>query len=155
MLTFALGLGVNAAMFSFLDRQMFRPPALLRDPSSVNRVYLYRVRDGVESEGSGRYARHADLLRRTSSFSDIPASATDALAAGVGQDARVRRVGVVSASFFTFFDAPPAAGRYFTAAEDAAPIGAPVAVLSYATWQTQYGGRPEAIGSTLQIGAVV
>jgi len=155
MLTFALGLGANAAMFSFLDRQMFRPPALLRDPSSVNRVYLYRVRDGVESEGSGRYARHADLVRWTSSFSDIAAFATDEMAVGVGQDARVRRVGVVSASFFTFFDAPPAAGRYFTAAEDAAPIGAPVAVLSYATWQTQYGGRPEAIGSMLQIGAVV
>src|SRR5215510_278577 len=37
ILTFALGVGVNAAMFSFLDRQMFRSPAQLRDPASVNR----------------------------------------------------------------------------------------------------------------------
>lgn len=155
MLTFALGVGVNAAMFSFLDRQMFRPPALLRDPASVNRVYLYRVREGVESEASGRYARHADIERWTTSFSSTAGFATDEMAVGTGQDARVRRVGIISASFFGFFDAPPAAGRYFTAAEDAPPVGAPVAVLSYATWQAQYGGQPAAIGSTLQIGAVV
>ncbi len=155
MLTFALGVGANAAMFSFLDRQMFRPPALLRDPGSVNRVYLYRVLDGVETEASGRYARHADLERSTTSFSAVSGFATDEMAVGVGQNARELRVAIVSASFFGFFDAPPAAGRYFTAAEDAPPAGAPVAVLSYAMWQTQYGGRRDAIGSTLQIGAVV
>jgi len=81
--------------------------------------------------------------------------ATQELAVGVGQDAREMRIGVVSANFFGFFDAPPAAGRYFDAAEDGPPSGAPVAVLSHATWQSQYGGRQDAIGSTVQIGAVV
>jgi len=155
MLTFALGVGVNAAMFSFLDRQMFRPPALLRDPASVNRAYLYHLRDGSDMEASGRYARHADLVRWTTSFSDLAAFASFDLAVGVGQDARERRVGIVSASFFDFFDAPPVVGRYFTRSEDSLPAGAPVAVLSYAMWQTEYGGRSAAIGSTLQIGAVV
>ena len=41
------------------------------------------------------------------------------------------QVGVVSAGFFGFFDAPPVLGRYYTATEDAAPVGAPVVVLSW------------------------
>ena len=53
------------------------------------------------------------------------------VAVGTGDDAREMNVGVVSASFFGFFDAPPALGRYFTPAEDMPPSGTPVAVLGY------------------------
>jgi predicted permease len=155
MLTFALGVGANAAMFSLIDRLMLRPPALMRDPDSVHRVYLYRTVRGVEGQTGGQYARHADLARWTSSFSDVAAHSHRQLAVGIGENAREMSIGVVGANFFGFFDAPPVAGRYFSAAEDAAPMGAPVAVLSHAMWQTQYGGRTDAIGSTLHIDAVV
>jgi putative ABC transport system permease protein len=154
MLTFALGVGANAAMFSLIDRMMLLPPALLRDPASVHRVYMYRSSDGIESETGGQYARNADIARFTTSFSAVAMHTTKQLAVGVGQDAREMRIGIVSASLFGFFDAPPAAGRYFGASEDAPPSGTPVAVLSYATWQAQYGGRQDAIGRTVQIGAV-
>ena len=156
MLTFALGVGANAAMFSLIDRMMIRPPALMRDPASVHRVYMYRTANGVESETGGQYARNADIARwTTNSFSAVAMHSTRQLAVGVGQDAREMRIGIVSANFFGFFDAPPAAGRYFDASEDAPPSGSPVAVLSHATWQAQYGGRPDAIGSTMRIDAVV
>ena len=62
-------------------------------------------------------------------------------------------VAATSAGFFGFFDAPPAAGRYYTAAEDTPPTGTPVAVLSYGLWQTQFGGRTDAIGQPIQVGA--
>ncbi|MGH7553591.1 MAG: ADOP family duplicated permease, partial [Longimicrobiales bacterium] len=155
MLTFALGVGANAAMFSFLDRLMFRSPALMRDPASVHRVYLYRTVRGVEGETGGQYARHADLARWTTSFSEVAGYSPRRLAVGVGAEAREMAIAVVSANFFGFFDAPPAAGRYFSVPEDAPPMGGPVAVLSYRMWQTQYAGRRDAIGSALQIGAVV
>jgi putative ABC transport system permease protein len=156
MLTFALGVGANAAMFSLIDRMMLRPPALMRDPARVHRVYMYRTSNGVESETGGQYARNADIARwSTNSFSAVAMHTTKQLAVGVGQDAREMRIGIVSANFFGFFDAPPAAGRYFGISEDAPPSGSPVAVLSYATWQAQYGGRQDAIGSTLRIDAVV
>ena len=155
MLTFALGVGANAAMFSLIDRMMLRPPALMRDPASVHRVYMYRSSDGIESGTGGQYARNADIARWTTTFSAVAMHTTRELAVGVGQDAREMRIGIVSANFFGFFDAPPAAGRYFGASEDAPPSGAPVAVLSHATWQAQYGGRADAIGSTVKIGAVV
>ena len=155
ILTFALGIGANAAIFSLVDRLMLRPPALLREPSMVHRVYLYKIREGVERETGGQYARYADLARWTTAFSQLAAYLSRDLAVGVGDDTREARIGIVSAGFFDFFDAPPAAGRYFTTAEDSVPVGTPVAVVSYATWQGRYGGRHETIGQTLQIGAVV
>jgi putative ABC transport system permease protein len=155
MLTFALGVGANAAMFSLVDRMMLRPPALMRDPATVHRVYMYRYLNGVEGETGGQYAYHADLARLGTSFSMLAIHSNKQLAVGVGADAREMRIGVVSANFFDFFDAAPVIGRYFHKAEDAPAAGAPVAVLSHAMWQTRYGGREDAIGSTLQIGAVV
>lgn len=155
LLTFALGVGANAAMFSIIDRLMFRPPALMRDPASVHRVYLYRTVEGVEGERSGPWARHADLVRWTTSFTDVAAHTIRHLAVGVGQDARELPVAVVSGNFFGFFDAPPALGRYFGPAEDAPPQGTPVVVLSHALWQARYGGQQDVVGRTVQIGALV
>ncbi|MGH7638714.1 MAG: ABC transporter permease, partial [Gemmatimonadaceae bacterium] len=154
-LTFALGVGANAAMFSLIDRLMLRPPPLMRDAASVHRVYLYRTANGVETTTGGQVARYTDLARFTTSFSAAAGHAIRRLAVGVGQDARELPVAVVSATFFGFFNAPPAAGRYFTPEEDAAPTGAPVAVLSYRAWQTRYGGRADAVGARIQIDAVV
>ena len=156
MLTFALGVGANTAMFSLIDRLMLRPPPLLRDAASAHRVYLYRTAgNGIEGTTGGQVARYADLARFTNSFSAVAGHELRRLAVGVGQDARELRVAIVTANFFEFFDAPPAAGRYFVPEEDAPPAGAPVAVLSYAAWQNRYAGSADAIGARLQIGAVV
>jgi predicted permease len=77
------------------------------------------------------------------------------LAVGVGDAAREMQIGVVSASFFGFFDAPPALGRYFTVSEDQPPGGEPVVVLSHAMWQAQYGGRSDVLGTKIQIGPLI
>src|SRR5207253_10268265 len=146
VLTLALGIGANVAMFSILDRMLFRPPPLLRDPGAVHRIYLARKYRGEEFSNSAmQYARYMDLTNWTSSFARTAAFTEEDIAIGVGTDAREMRVGIVSASFFGFFDAPPALGRYFTAAEDTPPNGTPVAVLAFAFWQTRYGGRNDVL----------
>src|SRR5213076_3065224 len=156
VLTLALGIGANVTMFSVVDRMLFRPPPLLRDPAGTHRVYLAQTYRGKEqASGYLQYARYVDLTSWTSAFARTAAFTEHDLAVGVGAEAREMRVGIVSASFFGFFDAPPALGRYFTAAEDSPPTGTAVAVLAFAFWQTRYGGRPEALGSTLQIGPTV
>ena len=155
VLTIALGVGANAAMFSLVDRLLFRPPPLLRDPASAHRVYLYKTVRGAERPTGGQYPRYADLARWTTSFSAVAGHTLKTLPVGVGQDARELRIGIVTANFFDFFDAPPVLGRYFSAAEDQPPAGAPVAVLSYGFWQTRYGGRANVLGATLHIDAVV
>src|SRR5262249_9925058 len=60
----------------------------------------------------------------------------------------------VSASFFSFFDAQPVLGRFFTVAEDSLPAGAPVAVIGYTFWQTSYGGRADVLGTAIAIGRI-
>src|SRR2546425_3850247 len=156
VLSLGLGIGANVAMFSVVGRMLFRPPPLLHDPSATHRVYFATTYGGKEGTSSGtQYTRYVDLTTWTSSFSRTAAFTEQDLAVGAGAEAREMRVGIVSASFFGCSDAPPALGRYFTAAEDSPPNGTAVAVLAYAFWQTRYGGRSEALGSTLQIGPTV
>jgi putative ABC transport system permease protein len=156
VLTLGLGIGANAAMFGIVDRLLFRPPPLMRDPSTAHRVYLFQTVRGKErASGGGQYARYADIRRWTSSFSAVAGFAVNDLAVGVGEAAREMRIGIVSANFFGFFEAPPALGRYFTEAEDRPPTGAPVVVLSHAMWQSHYGGRRDVLNSSVQIGPTV
>jgi putative ABC transport system permease protein len=154
-LTLALGIGANAAMFSLVDRLLLRPPARMVDPSSVHRVYLYRrTLEGEETQTGPQYARYRDIVRWSTSFSQAAGVVRHTLAVGVGNETQLRSVGIVSAGFFEFFDAPPVIGRYFTASEDEPPTPAPVAVLSQRLWETQFGSRRDVLGSTLQIDAV-
>ena len=153
--TLALGIGANAAMFGIVDRLLFRPPPMLKDPETAHRVYLYRVFRGTERPGSvSQYARYRDVATMTTSFSHEAAHTSRQLAVGVGDAAREMQIGVVSASFFTFFDAPTVVGRYFGPSEDQVPSGEPVTVLSYAMWQTQFGGIESILDSTVQIGSL-
>jgi predicted permease len=154
--TLGLGIGANAAMFGIVDRLLFRPPALMIDPATAHRIYPYRTFRGQERPGGGgQYKRYTDLATWTSSFSRTAGYTARALAVGVGDAAREMQIGVVSSSFFGFFDATPVLGRYFTEAEDRPPAGVPVAVLSHQMWQAQYGGRRDVLGTTLQIGPIV
>ncbi|HXJ31800.1 MAG TPA: ABC transporter permease [Gemmatimonadales bacterium] len=156
ILTLGLGIGANVTMFSIVDRMLFRTPPMLRDPSATHRVYLAQTYRGEENaDASMQYARYVDLTAGTTSFARTAAFTEDDIAVGVGTDARELRIGIVSASFFGFFAAPPALGRYFTTTEDAPPAGTAVAVLGYGFWQTRYGGRPDILGATLQIGPVI
>ena len=156
VVTLALGIGANAAMFGIADRLMFRAPDYLRDAGRVHRVYLgVTVRGHQRVDGSFEYTRYRDLARWTTAFDAAAAFAPRDLAVGTGEDARERNVDAVSATFFDFFDARPVVGRFFGPAEDSVPGGAAVVVLSWAFWKASYGGRADVLGSPLQIGPLV
>ncbi|HEV8197136.1 MAG TPA: ABC transporter permease [Gemmatimonadales bacterium] len=156
VLTLGLGIGANAAMFGVIDRLMFRPFPYLRDPARVHRVYLQTTYRGrTFTSGSGyEYATSLDLKKFSSGFDRYAFMANPVLAVGTGDDSQEQRIGTVSASFFDFFSVRPILGRFFTPGEDITPQGAPVVVLTYAFWMTQYGGR-DVLGHTLQIGNIL
>jgi predicted permease len=154
--TLGLGIGANAAMFGIVDMLLFRPPALMKDPATAHRVYLYQTFRGKErASGGGQYARFRDVAKWTKTFSEVAGFTSRDIAVGVGDAAREMHIGVVSSNFFGFFDARPVLGRYFTADEDKPPSGTPVAVLSYAMWQAQYGGRRDVLNKPIQIGPTI
>jgi predicted permease len=154
VLTLGLGIGANTAMFGVVDRLMFRPHAYLRDPSTVNRVYLSSWYRGVQNTNSStEYARYLDLKRWTTTFSAYAGVSHGTMAVGVGDASRERLAARVNATFFGFFDARPALGRFFVAGEDTTPRGANVAVLGHRFWQTEFGGR-DVVGEVLQIGNI-
>ncbi len=156
VLTLGLGIGANAAMFSIVDRLLFRPPPMLRDAAMTHRIYLSQTFRGKQYfTNSLEFQRYVDLSTWTTTFSRFAQFTARDLAIGSGDEAREMRVAAVSSSFFGFFDAAPALGRYFTTAEDSIPLGTPVAVLGYSYWQTQFGGRRDALGATVRIGALV
>jgi predicted permease len=152
IVTLGLGIGANAAMFGVIDRLMFKPFPYLRNPASVQRLYLqgtYKSR--TTTSVSMPYTRYLDFAKWTSSFSDFAAFDPEILAVGVGEATAEQPIAAVSASYFGFFDAPPALGRYFGAAEDTIPSGANVTVLSYGFWQSHFGGR-NVLGEQLEVG---
>lgn len=149
--TLALGIGANAAMFGVVDRLMFRPYPMLRDPATVHRVYLqWNERETRRTSYSFEYARYIDFQRWTTSFSKFAAFFPTSSAVGSAQATRERDIAAVSASYFDFFDARPALGRFFTPDEDVTPMGAAVVVLSHGFWQSEFGGR-DVIGQPLLI----
>ena len=152
IVTLALGIGANAAMFGVIDRLMFRPPPYLREPSQVHRVYLESSYQGRSNANTVfPYLRYQDLRLATATIADVAAHSEWRFAVGSGDASRVRKVAAVSASYFDFFHAPPVRGRYFLPGEDALPDGAPVAVMSNALWREAFG-EAEVVGQVLKVG---
>jgi len=155
--TLALGVGVNTAMFGVLDRLMFRAPQFMIDPGTVNRVYVqWSNEDGTRRfQRSIAYPNYTDFQKWRRTTSASAAFAYRRMAVGDGDDTKNLAVSAVSASYFGFFDAKPVLGRFFTAAEDTPPAGENIAVISYAFWQSNYAGRPDALGASLRMGKVL
>lgn len=162
VLTLALGIGANAAMFGIVDRLIFRSPPYMRDAGTAHRVYLQVTVDDRASPGntntrtdrSTEFTRFRDIARWSHAFSNVSAFDSRKVAAGTGEESREIQIATVSATFFDFFDARPVIGRFFSLHEDAIPAGAPVAVLSNAYWRTRYGARADVLGETILLGAV-
>src|SRR6266536_480708 len=114
IITLAVGVGVNTAMFGILDRTFLRPPRYLIDPGTVNRVYVEWQRTDVKRAFNRSYAytTYADLSRWSRSLSHLAAFAFRTMAVGDGEETKQLHVGIVSASFFDFFDARPVLGRF-------------------------------------------
>ncbi len=152
VVTLGLGIGANAAMFGIIDRVMLRPPPYLRDPGTVSRIYLTSTFRGDEiMSRSSEYKTYLDIKGASSTWSQIAAFQNRELPVGFGTETSEMTVGVASAAYFDFFDVRPVLGRFFSAREDSLPAGEPVAVLSYNYWQTQFGGRPDALGAKVKI----
>jgi predicted permease len=151
--TLGLGIGANAAMFSIIDRLLFRPPAYLDAPDRATLLYFGRTYRGEENLNSYTgYRPYLDLLENTTSFDAMTPFYVNKLPIGLGESTKEMKVAMSGPGLWRMFDAKPVIGRFFTAAEDVPPTGTTVAVISYGFWQTQYAGRTDVLGEKIDIG---
>lgn len=144
VLTLALGIGANTAIFSVVNGVLLRP---LPYPQPSQLVALSEKTASFESS-SISYPNFEDWRRRNSTFAAMAAYRSDDFSiTGSGETERVR-AGMVSANLFEILGVNPVRGRFFTADEDRLGT-APVAVISAGLWQRKFGSTPDIIGKNV------
>src|SRR5436853_2090854 len=150
VLTLALGIGANTAIFSYIDAWFIKP---LPFPHP-DRLVIFETQDkkhGWTSGGVTSAADFFDFQKQNTSFEQTVAWGGASLnLTGDGLPELVDG-GRVSWNFFDTLGAKPILGRTFTAEDDRS--GAPhVAILSQGLWQGRYAGDPKIIGRNIAIG---
>ncbi len=145
VLTLALGIGLNTAVFSALDGMLFRPLPGVRDADEL--VLVYRTYAG-EKFGSLSVPDSIDLRERTQDiFSGFTAWKFSPVSLTVGGEPRMLFAAMVAANYFDVLGVRPALGRTFLPEEDRGWGGAnPVIVLSHGGWQRYFGADPNVVG---------
>jgi len=149
VLTLALGIGANTAVFSMVNALLLHPYNF-RDLDSVVRVWEDR---GIDEGYDARYIAPADAedLRSSNSvFEGLTTYSFQSFGLGVAGDVQPILGCRVSANFFDVLAVSPAAGRPFTATEEQ-PGADQVAILSFGTWQRRFGGDPQLLGKTISL----
>ncbi len=147
ILTLALGIGANTAIFSVVNAVLLQPLPF-RNPSR-----LIVLHEGVPKEGFPKMGfsppDFAVFERNQKSFSAIAAFHDEHVdISGQGEPERVVAARI-SASLFPMLGVGPKLGRTFTPQEDTP--GDKLVILSYAFWEHRYGGEPGIVGRTIQI----
>jgi predicted permease len=149
VLTLALGIGANTAIFSLIDTVMLRMLPVSR-PGELRQVRIGDPRWPGEPTPTFANPLWEQLRDRQDVFSGVFAWGEDEFDLARGGAVHYAKGVWVSGDFFRALGLRPAAGRLLAASDDRR--GCPgVAVLSYGFWQDHYGGAPSAIGSTLSL----
>ena len=144
VLTLALGIGANTAIFSFVDGVLLKP---LPYAHSDRILMVWEKPPGYERNGISTL-NFLDWKNQNTVFDSIAALRGDSITLSGGEKPIELRGARVSASFFDIFGVPAAMGRTFAADEDQAGKGG-VAVISYRTWQSRFGGEKSIVGRKL------
>src|SRR5258705_12189767 len=150
VLTLALGVGANAAIFSVVRGVLLRP-LVNRDEDRL--IYIRQSAPGIRADNTTFSVPEVnDFKSRVttiSAFGDF--STVDFTMIGLGSEPRIVKAGVVGGSFFEVMGLRPVLGRLLNAQDDGT-TAAGAAVLTYRVWSTSLNPDPTVIGKTLRLG---
>jgi predicted permease len=151
VLTLALGIGANAAIFSLTDKVLLQSLPVA-NPDQLEVLTSYNPKDGGPSIGSSfSYPMYKDLRDQNQCLSGVIARGGAQMNVSYGdQNERVRGE-LVSGNFFDVLGVRPWVGRLFTQADDLAPGAHPVVVLSYQYWERRFGKDLGIVGKTILV----
>ncbi len=146
VLTLALGIGANTALFSIVDAVLLNP---LPYPHPEELVTVHAAKPNF-NKGSISYPNFRDWQRDNHTLAALAvARPTSFSLTGLGEPERVRAE-FVSSDFFPVLGLKPTLGRLFAPGEDEIGRG-PVALISAGFWKRKFGARPDAIGKPLTL----
>jgi putative ABC transport system permease protein len=152
VLTLALGIGVNAAIFQLMDAVRLRSLPV----TNPDQLVSIQVEGGVKNfipvhETDLSYPLWQQVRDHQESLSSVFAWRTNHVRIGQGVDARTATAMWIAGPGFETLGVYPAKGRFFAPEEDKPGCGTPGVVISYAFWQSQLGGQDSALGSNVII----
>jgi len=149
LLTLALGIGANSAIFSVVHTVLLQPLPFA-EPDRLVQIWESRVDRGWNraSVAPGNYWDLKDMNR---TFEDLGVFSGQSMNLTGGEFPQRISAGRVSAGFFSILGVRPVMGRTFIAGEDDPGRDNQVAVLGYRFWQNQFGSDPEVVDSTVML----
>ncbi len=150
VLTLAIGIGANTAIFGLANAAFFRP---LPYPNADRLAFLWQNNQRTgETSGLVSYPNFADWRSQSHAFADMAFFMSGkSILSGVGDPERTPSA-LVSTNFFSVLGVSPAIGRGFSSDEQI-PGHANVSVISYRLWRSKFGGDPQVVGRNLMSSA--
>jgi putative ABC transport system permease protein len=154
VLSLALGIGANTAIFHLLDAVRLRTLPV-KNPQELAVVRIAN-RNWSSGRQEGRYSQITNAMweqirDHQEGFSSIFAWAAADFHLAVGGEAHYAQGMYVSGDFFKVLEVQPLLGRVLTAEDDRRGCGSPGAVISYAFWQHEFGAQGSALGGKLML----
>src|SRR5437762_948687 len=151
VLTIALGIGANTAIFSVVNAVLLRPLPY-RQPERLVKVLQSNTNPGKTAMPSlWSYPRFEALRDHNESFSQVAAYCKRAFNLTGTQEPERLQAEFVSADYFPLLGIEAAIGRTFLREEDRMPGANAVAAVSYGFWQRRLGGDPDAVGKIIEL----
>jgi len=156
VLTLALGIGANSAIFSLMRQVLLQRLPVAR-PEQLVLLYSPGPRDGHvssdEADGSESfsYPMYLDLRDKNPVFSGLAAKADFPVSLAVHGQTERADAELVSGNYFETLQVRPALGRLIEPSDTPAPGSNPVVVLDYGYWQKRFGGDPSILNQTVQV----
>ncbi|MEO8680343.1 MAG: ABC transporter permease, partial [Vicinamibacterales bacterium] len=148
VLTIAVGIGANTALFSVFDRLVLNP-VTLPQPQSLVAIWANNPKTALNAPVVS-WPRYEAIRDHATSFSSLANAAFDSFTlTGNGEPEQLNSLRV-TATFLPTLGILPARGRNFTADEDV-PNGPAVCILSDELWQTRFGSRETIVGETIRL----
>lgn len=146
-----LGIGANAAVFSWMEGLLFRPY-----PMVANQERLVALTGTTQADRTGlSWPDFHDLQRNCKLFDAFFVSKIMGTTLSLGDRAQVVTGSIVSANYFNTLGIHPILGRAFDPEEDVGRSAHPVTVISYQLWKERFGGDPQIIGKTQRMNGVI
>lgn len=152
VIALALGIGMNACVFTFVNTLLLRPPTGVQAPGELREIFLHsKGASGIESYLPFTYPDYSYFRDHAHSFRDLLAFDGDpeSVIWNRSGEGRVLQIQVVSGNFFSLLGVNAVAGRTFSSEDDQASNPQPVIVLGHAFWQRSFASDPNIIGKNL------